>query len=94
VEIPENVDILISHDPPTLGDVGRINQINSWNFGMQCGNSILSEILLEKKPKNAFFGHIHSGCHEFNNIQGINMANVSILNENYFEVYEPLTISI
>ena len=93
-EIPENLDILITHDAPTLGYVGIIQQSDSWNYGNQCGNYILTEELLKKKPTNVFCGHIHSGLHEFNNVEGINIANVSLVDEHYHLVYDPLTIEL
>lgn len=89
-EIPENLSILITHDPPSLGTVGTILQQNNWNTGINAGNNILSDAILEKKPKNVFSGHIHSGNHNIECIEGINIVNCSIVDEKYDIVYEPI----
>lgn len=86
-KIPENIDILICHDSSTLGQVGDILE----RHGYPAGNAWLEEEILKKKPKYVISGHIHSGDHELKEIEGIKMANVSILNEAYNIHYEPLT---
>jgi Icc-related predicted phosphoesterase len=91
-QIPKGLDILISHDPPTLCDLGKIHQ--GWNQGVQAGNSLLAERILEIKPKYVFAGHIHSGNHNLTEYQGIQLANVSISDEHYDPVYPILTIEL
>lgn len=91
-EIPENVDIFISHDAPKVSDVGMIKEGN-WS-GTDAGNPVLAKYILEKKPKYAFCGHIHSGNHELQEIEGIKFANTSVVNERYDLFYKPLIIRI
>lgn len=91
-EIPENLDILITHDPPTLNDMGKITQ--GRQTGKEAGNEILSKYILEKKPKYVFSGHIHSGNHNFEEVNGIKMANVAHVDETYTPVYSVLTFEI
>lgn len=91
-EIPENLDILVTHDPPTLNGMGKITQ--GRQNGKEAGNEILSKYILEKKPKYVFSGHIHSGNHKFEEFNGIKMANVSHVDETYSPVYSVLTFEI
>lgn len=90
-EIPENVDIFISHNAPKVSDVGVIKE--GWS-GTDAGNPVLAKYVLEKKPKYAFCGHIHSGNHELQEVEGIKFANTSVVNERYDLVYKPLIIRI
>ena len=80
-EIPEGLDFLVTHDPPTLNNMGKIFQ--GYQRGKEAGNEILSKRILEIKPKYVFSGHIHSGNHEFKDYEGIKMANVAYVDENY-----------
>ena len=91
-EIPENVDIFISHDAPKVSDVGMIKEGN-WS-GTDAGNPVLAKYVLEKKPKYVFCGHIHSGNHELQEVEGIKFANTSIVNEKCDLFYKPLIIRI
>lgn len=91
-EIPENIDIFISHDAPKISDVGMIKEGN-WS-GTDAGNPVLAKYILEKKPKYAFCGHIHSGNHELQEIEGIKFANTSVVNEHYDLFYKPLIVRI
>lgn len=93
-EIPENVDILITHDSPKLGTVGTILQENQFNTGIDAGNEILAEFILKKKPRYVFSGHIHSGNHNLEIIEEIQLANCSILNEQYKIYYNPLIVRV
>lgn len=91
-EIPENLDILISHDPPKLNNLGKIHQ--GRQKGKEAGNEILAKRLLEIKPKHVFVGHIHSGNHKYELYEGMLMANVAVVDENYDPVYNVLTFHI
>lgn len=84
-EIPEGLDFLVTHDPPTLNDLGKITQ--GRQKGKEAGNEILAERILEVKPKYVFSGHIHSGNHKFEEYEGIKMANVAYVNE-YYEPWD------
>lgn len=87
-EIPSDTDILISHDAADINDLGMI-RMGTYS-GTNAGNTILAEYVKNVKPKYYFCGHIHSGNHEMADIDGIKMANVSIMDENYKPVYSPL----
>ena len=93
-EIPENLDILITHDPPRLGDVDTILQEGHWSQGTICGGEVLATEVLEKKPKYVVCGHIHSGSHVINNVGDTKLVNVSLLNEHYNITYKPLILDI
>lgn len=90
--IPDNCDIVISHDSPSINGIGTIN--NGWYKGYDAGNLPLTKIIKEKKPKYFFSGHIHSGNHEFENVDGTMMANVSYLDEEYKPNYEILSFDL
>lgn len=90
-KIADDLDILLTHDAPMLSDVGvildRPDQHNA-------GNPILANHILTKKPKYAFCGHIHSGNHELQNIEGTQISNVSLVDEQYQPVNKILEINI
>lgn len=90
--MPDNCDIVISHDSPTLNGLGTINQ--GWNAGYDAGNSVLSDIILEKKPKYFFSGHIHTGNHTFEKFGETMMANVSYIDEKYNPAFEILEFEV
>ena len=87
-EIPFDVDILISHDSPTINNLGLIQE--GWNAGVDAGNTILDKYIKERKPHYFFSGHIHSGNHTFEEVDGTKMANVSYINERYNPAYNVL----
>lgn len=91
-EMPENVDILISHDAPMIEEVGVIHQ--GWQRGTDAGNEVLAEAILEKKPKYCFCGHIHSGDHNIIEHEGIKFANTSIVDERYELTYPPAYVRL
>lgn len=80
-QIPDNVDILISHDAADFNNLGLIQQGPQTNKNV--GNSILANAIIEKKPKYYFCGHIHSGNHNFEEVNGIKCANVALMDERY-----------
>ena len=88
--MPEDVDILITHDAPNIGKIGNILEYN----GEDVSNKYLGDEIKTKKPKYVLCGHIHSGDHELKEIEGIRCANVSILDESYSINYKPLTFNI
>lgn len=92
-EIPNDLDILITHDVPYgISDV--LLQTVYWNTSEHIGNKPLREAILEKKPKWHFSGHLHSTNHDIVQVEGINHANVSLLDEKYNLIYEPLIVEI
>lgn len=91
-QIPGNTDIVISHDAPRIKGLGCILQEGTRWYGEEAGNEVLAKAILEKKPSYCFCGHIHSGEHNIQELEGIKMANASIVNEHYDLSYKPLII--
>jgi Icc-related predicted phosphoesterase len=96
--IPKDLDILITHDPPTLGKVGTINQ--GYNTGYNAGCKELSDAIRDTWPRLVISGHIHTGNHNLDEIHldsnngKVNLCttkfiNVSLLDENYFSAFNP-----
>ena len=90
--IPEDCDILISHDAPDINNLGMISM--GHYSGENAGNVPLANAIKEKKPKYAFCGHIHSGNHNLEKIDDTWMANVSYVNELYYPDHKILHIKI
>lgn len=93
--MPEDIDIFISHDAPYgLNELGAIH-FSDGTIKEDVGNKPLRDIILARKPKYFFCGHIHTGNHEFKEINEFTKAaNVSILNERYDWFSEPLKFEI
>lgn len=90
-EIPDKVDIIISHDPPyNYGNCDIILEDYS-KLWEHLGSEALSERLFDVKYKILFCGHIHSGDHKLNEY---NVVNVSHLNESYVPYYSPFYTEI
>ena len=90
-EIPEGLDILFTHDAPLLGKVGYVD--TPWRK-CEAGNELLAKRILEVKPKLCVCGHIHSGDHNLNEINGVKFVNTSLVDETYEPVYKPIKLSI
>jgi hypothetical protein len=90
-EIPDDTDILITHEPPKIGNCGVILQSR---HKKDCGSVELAEAISNKPNiKYSVFGHIHSGEHRgTKNEHNTVMYNVSLKDENYVILYEPLII--
>ena len=69
---------------------------NIWHptDSVNAGNKVLAEFIKKAKPKYYFCGHIHDSNHQITEIDGTTMANVSLLNDSYKMVYEPLYLDI
>ena len=93
--IPDGCDILISHDAADINNLGLVPP-NVWHpsSSINAGNKVLAEAVKEKKPKYYFCGHIHEGNHHVTEIDGTTMTNVSLLDDSYQMVYEPLYLDI
>lgn len=89
-QIPEDVDILISHDSPNVNRLGAILE-GPWKSDTT-GNTVLPEHIKRVKPKIFVSGHFHSGNHIPETIDGTLMANVSFVNEDYDPEYGILSI--
>lgn len=93
--IPEGIDILLTHDAPGLPPYGLITE-GRWK-GEDAGNKPLAEAIRGKKPVYAFHGHIHSSPKQLTNpvdAPDTKVACLSILNENYYMAYKPLVLEI
>lgn len=88
-QIPQNVDILLTHDAP----YGTSDLCYEWIFQgrtpYHIGNEQLKDAIIEKKPKMCIHGHLHSSNHEMEKLEDTQVYNVSILNEEYVETYNP-----
>ena len=89
-EIKEDTDVIVSHDSPNRNGLGDITQGKWARKGT--GNNVLYDHILRVNPKLFVCGHFHSGNHEFKNIDGIYMANVSYIDENYEPFWPVLSI--
>lgn len=93
-KIPNNLDVLMTHIPPNLCDMGTVLQHNKY-YGCEWGSDALKEVLLDKNVKYTFCGHVHTGQHVMEEYKDdCNVVNVSIKDEDYivrthsFDVYE------
>jgi Icc-related predicted phosphoesterase len=87
-EIPDVVDVIISHDPPYgIGNTDVIQEGFRYYTKQpkHLGNNELAKRLFNVDYKLLICGHIHSGCHEIDD----KCVNVSLLNEEYEVWYDP-----
>lgn len=90
--IPENLDILLSHSPAR----GYCDTIKEYGETEHLGSSSLKNIINVKHPKWVFNGHIHSGEHSVtfaNTNISTKFANVSLLDESYKFHYPPFVLN-
>lgn len=93
-DIPKNLDILLVHDQAFgYGDVLEIDSA-PWADGTHIGNKPLAKAVLEKQPRYMFTAHLHTCTHECVEIGETKRYNVSIKNERYEPVYDPLILEI
>lgn len=92
-KIPANLDILLTHTPPRIPD-SCIDRSMQWGGYEAFGSSELAQAIFEKRPKNLFCGHIHSGTHGEVMFEGCKCYNVSRVDENYEIAYEPAVVEI
>jgi predicted phosphohydrolase len=92
--MPKNVDFCITHD---MG-YGRSDQclgfISAYQRDLHRGNIPLAEVLEDRRPKYHFGGHLHTCDHNLIDYTGTKTACVSLLNEQYNKVYEPLYLEV
>ena len=91
-EIPENVDILFTHDAPY--GTSDVCVESKWSKGEHIGNHQLRDIIIDRKPRYNFHGHLHSSNHEEEMLGETRVYNTSILDERYLIMYDPLIIRI
>ena len=91
--IPNDLDVLLSHDQPYgYGDI--ILQPIAWNDGSHIGNKPLLEAVFTRQPRYMFCGHLHSTTHDCVLISKTQRYNVSLKDEYYQNTYEPLYLDI
>lgn len=90
--IPENIDILISHDAPF--GTSDICYESSYNLHTHLGCPELRDAILEKNPKLCLHGHLHSSNHKEEILENTKVYNTSILDEQYNIAYTPLYLDI
>lgn len=89
-EIPENLDILLSHDAP----YGLCDKCLGWqDWGRtpeHIGNKVLREAVEQRNIKLNIVGHLHTGDHHFQEADnGTLVRQVSYLNEQYIPTFKP-----
>ncbi len=93
-EIPEGLDILVTHDQPyEYGDI-LLQEDCPWADGNHIGNKPLLDAILEKQPRFQFNGHLHSCSHDKIMINNTAHYNVSMKDEKYNITYESLYLEI
>ena len=87
--IPEGLDILLTHDMPDIQGCAKIT-LGPW-AGENAGNSVLAAAIKKKEPKLVLSGHIHSASHTLTKVykKDTRFRCVSILDEDYYPLYEP-----
>jgi Icc-related predicted phosphoesterase len=97
--IPDDVDIIISHGPPFgIRDEAPLRYYSAeneteWPGGEHCGSPSFREKIFDIKPKLVLFGHIHEGhgVSEFNDIIFVNAALMDAQNT---PIYDPMIFNI
>lgn len=92
--IPEGLDILMTHDAPDIQGCGKIS-LGPW-AGENAGNRVLARAIKQKEPRYVFWGHIHSGSHTLTKVyrKNTHIRCVSILDESYYPLYSPFSIEV
>ncbi|WQJ53655.1 MAG: metallo-phosphoesterase [Wendovervirus sonii] len=90
--IPEDCDILITHQPPKVDKVGCSNPYQPYERDF--GSNRLKNVIESRHIKLAFCGHIHTGIHNGIKFGDTTIYNVSLLNEDYNLAFEVTTVEI
>lgn len=92
--IPEGLDILITHTPPYK----ILDKVDFENFKGHEGCKILKARIMEmeRPPKVNVFGHMHEeyGVVEVDYIPGVKFINCSLVNEQYKLVKKPIYLEL
>lgn len=95
--MPQNIDVLMTHCPPDINQIGVVLQRN-YNYLTNFGSWELSQALRTRNIKWVVSGHIHSGDHEVsiynNDICIMKLANVSMKDEDYEIHYKPFIFEL
>lgn len=85
-QIPEGIDVLITHGPPKgFGDTNLRDE--------RFGDEDLLARVLEVKPQIHCYGHAHHGYGEYFH-EGIHFINAAVLNEGYMLAREPVVVNV
>ena len=84
--IPEKLDILITHGPPS-GNLGGV--LN----GEELGDEELYDAIMKKRPRLHVSGHIHGG-HGRREKDGIIFVNAAICTEEYAPTNPPIVVDL
>jgi len=90
-EIPVNVDVLVSHQPP-YGFGDRTVDVHSGK-AEHLGSRELLAAIERVRPRAVICGHIHSG-HGRSEHQGIPIYNVSLVDEQYRLAHQPTVVEL
>lgn len=85
-QIPENIDILITHRPP-------LGILDSVDDNIHYGSSILLDKVSKIKPKMHMFGHVHSAYGTMN-WNGTTFSNAGLTDWKYDIRYSPQILEI
>lgn len=94
-DIPENLDILMTHDAPYgVSDIILQEDCPWYDGKTHIGNKPLSQEILRKIPKVVLHGHLHSTSRIFEEWGYSKVANCSIKDEHYNPIYDPLIFEL
>jgi Icc-related predicted phosphoesterase len=89
-DIPEDVDVLVSHQPPLgYGDRTHEHSGKAWHRGSRELLAAIERV----RPRVVICGHIHSD-HGRSEYQGIPIYNVSLVDEQYRLAHRPTVIEL
>lgn len=88
-EIPNDIDVLITHGPP----MGILDQAVAHLHSENLGCADLRQRVKEIRPRVHVFGHIHGGYGR-RTIDGTQFCNVSAVNEAYRPVNAPMVVDL
>lgn len=92
--IPLDVDIMLTHDTPAIGDLDLL-PVSQWNSApTHAGGESLAEAIKKVNPKYVFCGHLHTCKDKYSRVNNTDIYNVSILDNSYKNVYKPTYITI
>lgn len=92
--IPEDTDIILTHDTPMLGDLDLLPP-SQWNpKTIHAGGKSLADAICRVQPRYVFCGHLHTCKDKYLKLDNTEIYNVSILDNNYKKIYKPLYLDI
>lgn len=92
--MPNKFDFLITHDAAFERSDQCLGFNSIYERELHRGNIALKEVLEKKRPEYHFFGHLHTCNHELKEFTGTMTACVSLLDENYSKVFDPLYLEV